>query len=123
MFFQQKRKQLREGCLTALEVPRDLACRETVVTLTGCSQAVIENYRSILKLTEEEIIVSTFSGKLTIMGKKSGNSLVYHGRDDSYRKNLPDHSGTVGGSYGKNPLFSERICGSSYLWRTDRTFF
>ncbi len=60
MFFQQKRKQLREGCLTALEVPRDLACRETVVTLTGCS---------ILKLTEEEIIVSTFSGKLTIMGK------------------------------------------------------
>lgn len=69
MFFQQKRKQLREGCLTALEVPRDLACRETVVTLTGCSQAVIENYRSILKLTEEEIIVSTFSGKLTIMGK------------------------------------------------------
>ena len=69
MFFQQKRKQLREGCLTALEVPRDLACRETVVTLTGFSQAVIENYRSILKLTEEEIIVSTFSGKLTIMGK------------------------------------------------------
>ena len=69
MFFQQKRKQLREGCLTALEVPRDLASRETVVTLTGCSLADIENYRSILKLTEEEIIVSTFSGKLTIMGK------------------------------------------------------
>ena len=75
MFFQQKRKQLREGCLTALEVPRDLACRETVVTLTGCSQAVIENYRSILKLTEEEIIVSTFSGKLTIMGDRKSTRL------------------------------------------------
>lgn len=70
MFFQQKRKRFREGFLTALEVPRDLACRETVVTLTGCSRAVIENYRSILKLTEEEIIISTFSGKLTITGKK-----------------------------------------------------
>lgn len=69
MFFQQKRKHLREGFLTALEVPRDLACRETVVTLTGCSQAVIENYRSILKLTEDEIIISTFSGKLTIIGE------------------------------------------------------
>lgn len=70
MFFQKKRQQLRENLVTALEVPRDLACRETIVTLTGQNQAVIENYRSILKFTREEIIVSTFSGRLTITGKK-----------------------------------------------------
>lgn len=70
MFFQKKRKSFRESLVTALEVPRDLACKETVVTLTGQNQAVIENYRNILKFTREEIIVSTFSGKLTITGKR-----------------------------------------------------
>lgn len=70
MFLQKKRESFRENLVTALEVPRDLACKETVVTITGRKQAVIENYRSILKFTGEEIIVSTFSGKLTITGKR-----------------------------------------------------
>ncbi len=69
MFFYKKRTQIKENLVTALEIPRDLACRETVLTLTGQSQAVIENYRSIIKLTREEIVVSTFSGKLSIIGK------------------------------------------------------
>ena len=66
--FSAKKKTAQGRLSDCCKDTRDLACR-TVVTLTGCSQAVIENYRSILKLTEEEIIVSTFSGKLTIMGK------------------------------------------------------
>lgn len=69
MFFQKKRNQIKENLVSALEIPRDLACRETVFTLTGQGQAVIENYRSILKFTREEIVVSTFSGKLTITGR------------------------------------------------------
>lgn len=70
MRFQKKKAPLRESLVTALEVPRDLGCRETILTLTGKSQAVIENYRCILKFTEEEIVIRTFTGKLTIIGRR-----------------------------------------------------
>ena len=70
MLFQKKRERFRENLVTAFEVPRDLACREPIVTLTGHKQAVIENYRNIIKFTEEEIVISTYSGKLAILGKK-----------------------------------------------------
>ena len=70
MFVQRKRERFRENLVTVLEVPRDLACRETIVTLTGHKHAVVENYKKILKFTKEEIIISTYSGKLTIQGQK-----------------------------------------------------
>ncbi len=70
MFFQKKRERFRENLVTALEIPRDLACGETIITLTGHKQAVVENYKNIIKFTEEEIVISTHSGKLMILGKK-----------------------------------------------------
>ncbi len=65
-----KRKEyLKEHLVTALEVPRDLAYREPIITITGKDQAVIENYRSILRYTKEEIVLLTLRGKVTICGK------------------------------------------------------
>lgn len=66
----KKRQRLKEQLVTALEIPRDLACRETIVTFTGRNQAVIENYRSILRYTREEIVVLTFRGRIIISGKR-----------------------------------------------------
>lgn len=66
----KKRQHLREQIVTALEVPRDLGCRETIVTFTGKGQVVIENYRSILHYTGNEIVILTFRGKMAIQGKK-----------------------------------------------------
>ena len=48
----QKRYQWRDNLLSALEVPGDLAEKETVVTITGKNQAVIENYKSLLHYTD-----------------------------------------------------------------------
>ena len=70
MFFRRKRERFRENLVTVLEVPRDLACRDTIVTLTGNKHAVVENYRNLLKFTKEEIIINTYSGKLTILGQR-----------------------------------------------------
>lgn len=70
MALQKNRERFKESFVTALEIPRDLAYKETIVTLTGKERAVIENYRSILRLTDTEIIINTFSGKLTITGKR-----------------------------------------------------
>ena len=53
----------------ALELPPDLAYNETIVTLTGQTEAVIENYKSVFKYTPSEIVIQSFCGKVTISGK------------------------------------------------------
>ena len=45
---EKERKNWRENLVTSLEVPGDLAMKETIVTLTGRSHAVICNYKSIV---------------------------------------------------------------------------
>ena len=67
---EKERKNWRENLVTSLEVPGDLAMKETIVTLTGRSHAVICNYKSILRYQQEEIIVLGFRGKVTIRGKR-----------------------------------------------------
>ena len=65
----KKKGSLKEHLVTALEVPRDLAYKGPIITITGKNQAVIENYRSILRYTREEIVLLTLRGKVTICGK------------------------------------------------------
>lgn len=66
----KKTERWKENLVTSLEIPRDLAMKETVITVTGKSVAVVWNYRSILKYEKEEIILLTFRGKLKICGKR-----------------------------------------------------
>lgn len=66
----KKRRVMKENLVSVLEIPSDLAYRDVIVTLNGNRQVNIENYRSILSYTEEEIILLTFQGKLQISGKK-----------------------------------------------------
>lgn len=65
----KKRDQWKEDLVEILEIPRDLALKESVFTVTGSSRIRIENYRSILRYEPQELIVLTFSGKLVIHGK------------------------------------------------------
>ena len=67
---EKERKNWRENLVTSLEVPGDLAMKETIVTLTWRSHAVICNYKSILRYQQEEIIVLGFYGKVVIRGKR-----------------------------------------------------
>ncbi len=60
---------LRENILTAMQVPGDLACKDPIITLTGPSRAVIENYKSILFYSGEQLIILTCKGKVTFQGK------------------------------------------------------
>lgn len=65
----KKSASIKENLVTALEVPRDIAYREPIVTITGPTQAVIENYRSILSYTSDKLTVLTKKGKVTLLGK------------------------------------------------------
>lgn len=66
----KKRKRWKENLVTALEIPRDIAYKDAIVTVTGPGLAVIENYRSILRYTTEEVIVQTLRGRVRICGKR-----------------------------------------------------
>ena len=65
----KKREQWKENVVSALEISRDLAYGDAIVTVTGPGCAVVENYRSILKYTREEILILTAKGKVKICGK------------------------------------------------------
>lgn len=67
---EKERKNWRGNLVTSLEVPGDLAMKETIVTLTGRSHAIICNYKSILRYQQEEIIVLGFHGKIAIRGER-----------------------------------------------------
>lgn len=65
----KKKDQWKENLAEILEVPRDLALKESVFTVTGKKQMRIENYRSVLRYEPQELVILTFSGKLTVHGK------------------------------------------------------
>lgn len=65
----KKRRRWKEQIVTALEIPSDLAYQDSMVTLTGRMEAVVENYRSICRYTSSEIVILTLRGKVTICGK------------------------------------------------------
>ena len=85
----KKRKNWKENLVTALEVPRDLGLKEAVITVSGRNQARIENYRSILRYREEEIVILTFHGPLVIR--------LCFGRNGDPGKDHPDHIRSPGG--------------------------
>ena len=58
-----------ERFFTAMELPGDLACKAPIVTITGPAQVMIENYKSILSYTSEQLIVVTCQGRVILQGK------------------------------------------------------
>lgn len=60
----------KENVVRALEIPGDLAYGDAIVTMTGSNCAVVENYRSLVKYTREEIMILTSKGRVTIFGKR-----------------------------------------------------
>ncbi|MDY4692535.1 MAG: YabP/YqfC family sporulation protein [Blautia sp.] len=65
----KKRARLKEQVVSALEMPSELAYHDSIVTLTGPREVLVENYRCICRYTPEEIVVLTLRGKVTICGK------------------------------------------------------
>ncbi|MGI6070639.1 MAG: YabP/YqfC family sporulation protein [Blautia sp.] len=62
-------KRMKEGIVSALELPRDLAYKESILTLYGRTDLTIENYRSLILYQPDRILVLTQNGPLEILGK------------------------------------------------------
>lgn len=61
--------RFREGLMSALEAPKDLALQEPLLTVTGNSGLCIENYKSIQFYSQENIRILTRKGRICICGK------------------------------------------------------
>ena len=55
--------------VSALEIPPDLAYSETIITLTGSVELLVENYKSVFRYTPSEIVVQSLRGKVIIRGE------------------------------------------------------
>lgn len=56
---EKKTSHWKEHLVESLQIPRDLAFQESVITLTGEHEVLLENYRGILEYTETHLLVLT----------------------------------------------------------------
>ena len=93
----KKKGSLKEHLVTALEVPRDLAYKEPIITITGKKSGgnrKLPKYPSLYKRRNRP---SYPPGKSYHLRKMSADSLLYTMGNAGKRMYFPDHSGQVGG--------------------------
>lgn len=68
----EKRRTARwkERLAARLQLPGDLAFQESVITLIGERELLVENYRGILEYTSEHLLILTRRCKIRIQGKR-----------------------------------------------------
>lgn len=76
----KKSAHFKEYLVETMDIPRDLAYREPLVTVTGNTRLCIENYKSILEYTPTKLLLATGPGKLKIHG--SGLKIVSYTNDE-----------------------------------------
>ena len=62
--------KLREQMAERLKLPKDLVMGAAVLTVTGRSEAYIENYRGIIEYTEQKIRLQTKTCQMTLCGER-----------------------------------------------------
>lgn len=75
-----RQHKVKNGLVNALELPRDLAYRESILTLFGRTDITVENYRSLLLYHPERIVILTQNGPLEILGRSM--EIVYYTSDE-----------------------------------------
>lgn len=64
----------------SLKLPKDSMLGACIVTVTGNSEAFVENYRGIIEYTGEVILLQGKTCKIEITGKRL--SIVYYTNED-----------------------------------------
>lgn len=59
----------REALAQSLELPRDLACQDALLTMVGASELLVENYRRILEYTPEHLLILAANCRIRVEGK------------------------------------------------------
>ncbi|MCT4544078.1 MAG: sporulation protein YqfC [Vallitalea sp.] len=65
-----------------LEVPKDVVLGESIITLTGKREMLIENYKGIVEYDEEKIKIKTKNGLIELEGN---NFLITYLTDEEIK--------------------------------------
>lgn len=65
----KKQRKWKEHLVSSMEIPRDLAYRESIIRITGRKQLTIENYKGIQIFSSQQTVVTLNQGKVKILGK------------------------------------------------------
>lgn len=74
------RSQKKEALVESLKLPKDVCMGAIKVTLTGCHEAWIENYRGILEYTESLILLQGKTCQVCFEGTRL--SIDYYTNED-----------------------------------------
>jgi sporulation protein YqfC len=61
--------RVKQAAVEDLKLPKDVVLGEVLVSFIGRSQVVIENYRSILIYTDQQIRIQAVNCKLELYGR------------------------------------------------------
>ena len=64
-----KLKSVKQNMVETLELPKDLMYGDSIVTITGRREVLIENYKGILQYTDSEILLQSLRGKVLLCGR------------------------------------------------------
>ncbi len=70
----------RELVVESLKLPKDSMLGASIVTVTGNSEAFVENYRGIIEYTSQVILLQGKTCRIEICGKRL--SIVYYTNED-----------------------------------------
>ena len=77
-----KIKNIKSHFTDSLELPKDLLYGVSLVTVTGKSEMVIENFKGIVTCSDEKIKVQTKQGSIEVNGK---NLLIEYYTNDEMK--------------------------------------
>lgn len=64
----RKTRKITSEIVNSLQIPRDLAYKDVIITISGSAEVFIENYKSILEYEEQWILIQTKTDKVKIEG-------------------------------------------------------
>lgn len=91
--------QIRDRMASAAGMPKDVVLGSAVITLTGQTEACIENYRGMIEYTDCLVRIRIKGGQLRIMGKCL--SVEYYTNDEMKIKGVIHGLDFCGGRPGE----------------------
>ena len=77
------KQQLHRGkelVVESLKLPRDSVLGDSIITVTGNTEILIENYKGILQYSDELIVLQGKNRKIELKGKRL--NIVYYTNED-----------------------------------------
>ena len=76
----QKLERQKEIIVESLKLPKDSVLGASIVTVTGNTDAFVENYKGIIEYTNQQILLQGKNCKIEICGRRL--NIVYYTNED-----------------------------------------